>query len=371
MTLQRNHGQVKRFAWLMKLAVWLQALPMRMTPAPFRLMQISTAFWQSRVLYVAARLDLATLLADAERPVQALAEQLAVQPDACYRLLRMLVAMGVFTETRPGVFANNTVSNALREDKAHNIRALILMHNSPQMSRPWYEQLEAGLRNGQPPFQLTHGQPLFTYMDEHAEFDALFGLAMERVEVLLGDSFVTDFDWGRFQRVLDIGGSRGGKAVAILKRHPQLKALVFDRVQLIKNAPAYWAERVTPELLARLAFQAGDARETIPHARNDQDIYLLSAVLHGLNDVECGKVLANILHASGSTGARVALLELVLPEQGADLPSASFDMQMFMGTQGRERTLAQWRHLFAQTGWRLEEIIGLQSLAKILVLAPA
>ncbi|HTY99742.1 MAG TPA: hypothetical protein VMB75_07900, partial [Rhodocyclaceae bacterium] len=45
-----------------------------------------------------------------------------------------------------------------------------------------------------------------------------------------------------------------------------------------------------------------------------------------------------------------------------------FDLQMFMGTRGRERTLAQWQALFARAGLTLQEVVGLRSPAAILVL---
>ena len=48
----------------MKFAGWLQNIPNKITPPPFRLIQIGSAFWQSRALYVAARLDIATVLGD-------------------------------------------------------------------------------------------------------------------------------------------------------------------------------------------------------------------------------------------------------------------------------------------------------------------
>ncbi|MGZ8184018.1 MAG: hypothetical protein ACXWT1_18880 [Methylobacter sp.] len=56
------------------------------------------------------------------------------------------------------------------------------------------------------------------------------------------------------------------------------------------------------------------------------------------------------------------------PESKADFSSADFDMQMFMATRGRERTLPEWHRLFDQSGLALEERVGLQSLGKILVL---
>lgn len=368
MSFQKNTGAVSRFAKLTKFAVWLQKLPNKLIPAPFRLIGIGSAFWQSRALYAAVCLDIATILGDERLAVEVIAERVSAQPDAVYRLLRMLAALDIFQETSPRVFGNNALSTYLREDRPNNVRAMILMHNSEEMSRPWFQQLEAGIRGGEAPFQLSHGSELYDYMDENAEFDALFARAMDSVEVLTGDCFATDFDWARFERVIDVGGSKGSKALAILKRHPRLTALVFDREQVIRTAASYWTGRVPPSLLSRLRFQSGDLLESVPQADSDGDIYWLSAVLHGMDDQACVKVLRNLAAASAGSGARVALMELVVPDFKADFASAAFDMQMFVNSRGRERNLDEWRRLFQPSGWRLEEVVGLQTLGKILVL---
>lgn len=370
MPLQKNAGAVKRFACAMKFSGWLQSLTDKLTPPPFRLMQIGSAFWQSRALDVAARLDIATVLGDAALDAPEIASRAGSNADATARLLRLLAAMGVFEETAAQVYRNNRLSNFLRTDKPDNVRAMILMHNSETMSRPWFEQLERGVRQGIPPFRLAHGEDLYEFSDHHADFDKLFSEAMDSVETLTGDSFATDFDWGRFARIIDIGGSRGTKSLAMLRRHAHLTALVVDRAQVVAQAQAYWAEH--PDTgTERLHFQTGDMLATIPPARNDKDIYLLSGVLHGFDDETCIQALANLARASGSSGAPIAVMEMVLPERKADLASASFDMQMFMGTRGRERTLAQWQALLARSGMALEEVVGLQSFVSILVLRPA
>ena len=242
------------------------------------------------------------------------------------------------------------------------------MHNSEEMSRPWYEQLENGIRSGGVPFERVFNQGLFTYMDDHGEFDALFSRAMDRVESLTGDSFATEFDWGRFNRVIDIGGSKGRKSIAILKRHPHLKSLVVDREQVISDAQYYWIGREDPGLLARLSFEVGDVLNFVPMPLNDKDIVLLSAILHGFDDDTCVKILQNLSSACAETGARIALFELVVAEKKADLVSTTFDLQMFVGTRGRERTSAEWTNLFKRSGLMLEEQVSLCSFGKILVL---
>lgn len=370
MSLKKNSSKVHRFAKLIKFATWLQNIPNKLTPAPFRLIQIGSAFWQSCALHVAVRLDIASVLGDQQLSVEIIAEKVFAQPDAVYRLLRMLTALGVFEEVSPRVFQNNTLSAYLQTDNPKNVKAMILMHNSDEMSRPWFQQLEQGVRGGEVPFQLTHGREFYDYMDDHEEFDALFARAMDSVDALTGDSFATDFDWGRFDRVIDVGGSKGRKSLAILKRHSQLTALVFDRDQVIQSAANYWTDKESQDLLSRLSYQTGNLLESVPTAKNAKDIYLLSAVLHGMDDENCIKVLRNVTSASSGTGARIALMELVVPESKADFSTAAFDLQMFMATRGKERTMPEWQNLFDQAGWLLEEQIGLQSIGKILVLKP-
>ncbi|MEQ1638363.1 MAG: methyltransferase [Methylococcales bacterium] len=368
MNLQKNPVSVYCFDVLMRFAVWLQFTINKITPPPFRLIQIGSAFWQSRALYAATRLNIASLLGDEQLTADDIAERILAKPDAIYRLLRMLAAMGIFEEVSSHVFKNNKLSAFLRDDHPKNVRAMILMHNSMEMSKPWYEQLEQGLRLGDVPFEIAHGQAFYTYLDGHVEFDALFSLAMDSVEALTGESFVTDFNWGAFNRIIDVGGSKGNKALAILKQYPHLTAVVFDREQVIKTAATYWAEKALPDLFPRLIYQAENLLESVPKAKDDKDIYLLSAVLHGLDDGECVTVLRNVVTAIADSGARIALMELIVPELKADISSASIDMQMFMATRGKERTLAEWKGLFEQSGLRIQEIVSLKSIGKILVL---
>lgn len=304
---------------------------------------------------------------------QEIAHRVGADVEALARLLRLLAAAGVFSETANRAYRNNRLSACLRTDVPQSVRAMVLMHNSPEMSRPWFEKLEQGIRDGQPPFRLQHGEELFDYMDRHPRFDALFSQAMDSVEALAGEAYATDFDWSRFARIIDVGGSRGSKSLAVLRRHPGITALVVDRPQVVAEAQRHWTEQPAPGS-DRLSFQPGDARSALPPARDDRDIYLLSAVLHGFDDEGCRAILANVSRAIGNSGARAAILEMVMPEDGVDLATASFDMQMFMGTRGRERTLAQWQSLCTSAGLHMEEVVGLRSFPSILVLripAPA
>ncbi|MGE5517107.1 MAG: methyltransferase [Bacteroidota bacterium] len=352
------------------LSTALARLPDKLVPPPFRLIQIGAAFWQSRALYVAARLDLATLIGDGQVEAATLAGRAGAHADSLRRLLRMLAAMGVFEEVRPGTYRNNRLSTALRTDRPNSVRAMILMHNSPEMSRPWFETLEDGIRTGQTPFELAHGMPLYDRMDADPAFDRLFAQAMDQVEALAGDAFTTAFDWRAFDRVIDVGGANGSKSMALLKRHPHLQAIVVDRPQTIAAAREHWTGHDTARTLGRMRFEAGDVFTSVPASTSAKDVYLLSAVLHGFDDHMCAKALRNVAAAAAPNGCPIILLEMLMPDSHADMATASFDMQMLMATKGRERTLAEWEQVFEHGGVRLSEVVHLASFAKMLVLRP-
>ncbi len=367
MAYQKHSRGVRLFSAVMRLVAGLQGLPARLTPAPFRLVQMGSAFWQSRALYVVARLDVATVLGDRAMDAEAIAARVSARPDAVLRVLRFLASLGVFEQCGPEQYRNNKVSHYLRTDHPQNVRAMVLMHNSAVMSRPWFESIEPAVREGGIPFERSHGQPLFEYMSTHPETEALFAAAMDSVEALTGDSFATDFDWGRFQRLIDVGGSKGSKALAILARHPRLQVLVVDRESVTRTAADHWRGTSQASLLERVRFEPGDVFEALPPAR-EGDVYLLAGVLHGFDDGACIRALQNLRQVAAPAGAAIAVLETVMDDTHPDAVTTSMDMQMFMGTAGRERTRQEWRALIDASGLRLEEEVGLRSFVRILLL---
>jgi hypothetical protein len=370
-TLQRNRFQVRLYQWLLRLANAIAALPNRVTPPPFRLLQMGSAFWLSRAVYVAARLELADALGEAQKTVAALAVERGLHEGHLYRLLRMLAANGVFRETAPRTFVNSPLSHYLREEHPHSLRAMILMHNSPLMTAPWLEPLEQSMRTGETPFAQAHGAELFDYMERDVAFDHLFARAMDAVEALTGSDYLQDFDWSRFDRVIDVGGSQGAKALALLKTQAHMRALVFDRPPVIVAAHEAWQGKVDPAVLARVEFAGGDMLEQIPPPQSERDIYLFMAVFHGMDDATVRCVLQNLRRTIDGLRPGIVVVETVLPPVGTDPALAGFDMQMLIGTRGRERTLAEWTTLFDSAGFALREVVAVRTFARFMVVQPA
>ncbi len=367
--LQRNGLKVKLFQWAIGFANRLATLPNRLLPPPFRLIQIGSAYWQSRALYTVTELGVADCLGDDDKSSAEIAVQLNLHEDHIYRLLRMLASLGVFEECAARRFRNNRLSACLRSDHPQSVRAMILMHNSPAMSRPWFESLTPAIRTGEIPFVLTHGAELFSYMDGHPEFDTLFTEAMAAVESLTGTDYLRDFDWGRFERIIDVGGSNGSKSIAILNQHEKLRAVIFDRPSVVAGAADYWRSKLESSLLQRLEFSGGDMLDAIPEATSDRDLYLFAAIFHGMGNAQVEQILHNLRLAFGSYRPTVVIADMVAQEQHIDPTIAGFDIQMLMGTQGRERTLNEWRELLEPAGFSIREIVDVRTFARLLVVA--
>lgn len=368
--LAKNRFRVKIFAKLMSLISGFQNIPAKITPPPFRLMQVGSLFWQSRALYVATKLGLADAIGDVEKSTKELAEEQHLHEGHLYRLLRMLESMDIFEEVAPRVFKNSKTSSFLREDNPENVRAMILMHNSPEMTKPWMESLEESIRDGGVPFMKAHGADLFDYMDHNKNFDELFSQAMDTVENLTGDLFLKDFNWSIFDRIIDIGGSKGSKSVTILREFPNLRAVVFDRPQIINMAISAWKGKVSDELFSRIDFQSGDLFESLPVAVSDKDLYVFFAIFHGFSDDESEKILGNLRMAIGEKESCVLIADSVAEEIHINPAIAAFDMQMLIGTRGYERKLSDWRRLLDAAGFEIIEILDVRTFIKFIVARP-
>lgn len=367
MSLAKNKFAIKRYGKLMRLANWLQQIPNKVTPAPFRLIQIGSAFWQSRALNIGAKLELADELGDSEKSTSSLANTLSLNEDHLYRLMRMLASIGVFIETSPRTFKNSKLSEYLRKNNPNNVRAMILMHNSPEMTKSWIETLEESIRDGRIPFEKVNHVDMFEFMNQDEDFDTLFSQAMDSVENVAGTEFLKDFNWGMFKRIIDVGGSRGSKSLSILKANPNLKAVVFDRPAIIEGAKEKWKGKESKSVLERMEFVGGDILESIPQAESDEDVYFFMAVFHTFNDSDCRKILRNLKTAIGDKSPHIVITDAVASEQDIDAITASMDMQMLMGTKGRERTMSEWENLFKETGFSIKQVMDIRTFAKYIV----
>jgi hypothetical protein len=111
-------------------------------------------------------------------------------------------------------------------------------------------------------------------------------------------------------------------------------------------------ERVGGDFLSEIPVQA--------------DAYLLRWVIHDWADEKAVVILGNVRKAA-PPGARLVLVEWVIPETPEFDTGKWMDINMLVNAGGRERTASEFRSLYDQAGFELEHIIPTPSPLRILV----
>ncbi|MFO7594194.1 MAG: methyltransferase, partial [Pseudomonadota bacterium] len=86
-----------------------------------------------------------------------------------------------------------------------------------------------------------------------------------------------------------------------------------------------------------------------------------------LGDADVQKLLDKLKQAFGDKRPTLLVVDAVAAETGIDPAVASFDMQMLIGTRGRERTLAEWTALFEGACLRIEEVVEVRAFVSFIV----
>lgn len=322
-----------------------------MTDAPTPdqiLMQLATGKWIARALGAVAALRIADAFVDGPNAVEHLAEKTGTNPDALHRTLRALATVGVFAETSPRQFTLTPVSAQLRGDHPQSMRALVHWLTEPAGWRAWADY-EHTLRSGEPSFDKELGAPVFQYMKEHPETARVFNDAMTGVSVGAGEAIAEAYDFSQVKHVVDVGGGHGILLAAIVRRHPAVKATLYDLSEVTAGAAAALAERGVAE---PIEIVGGDFFERVPAGA---DAYVMKTVLHDWDDDRAAAILVRCREAM-ARGGRILICEQVIGV-GADT-AALLDLEMLIMTPGgRERTGAEFATLAARAGLRIRRFV--------------
>jgi SAM-dependent methyltransferase len=318
------------------------------TPTPrARLLEIGFGFAAAQCLAVAAELGIADRLAGGPQSVEALALATATDPAALRRVLRLLAAEGVFAEDQSGCFAPTPLSDALRADAPASPRDLLRMLGREPFAA-WARLIDA-VRTGKPSFELVFGEPRFDWLAKHPEAATLFHAAMRSLGDDANDAIAEAYDFATVGVVVDVGGGNGRLLSAILARHAQCEAVLFDRAEGIAAAEAGQGGP-----LPRCRLITGDFFQSVP---DGGDAYILKRVLHDWSDDDVVRILANCRRAMAPDG-RVLVIEVLVPPGNAPDPIKVMDVNMLVVTGGRERTAEEFAELFARAGLRAAAIVS-------------
>ncbi|MDR3635610.1 MAG: methyltransferase [Isosphaeraceae bacterium] len=152
--------------------------------------------------------------------------------------------------------------------------------------------------------------------------------------------------------LLDVGGGTGIYSIAWLQRHPRLRAIVWDRPEVLKVAAEMAAAHGVAD---RLSGQPGDMfRDPLPAGA---DIVLLSNVLHDWDVPEC-RTLIERCAAALPAGGRILIHDVFLNDPlDGPLPVALYSAALFALTEGRAYSAREYRSWLTDAGLVPGEVI--------------
>ena len=325
--------------------------------------QLIMGFQDTHLVYVAAELRLADLLKDGPRRSDDLAALAGANAEALHRILRGLAQLGVLTYENAH-FGLTPVGQLLRSDVPGSRWASARMWGSPFFQRPFVDLLHT-VTTGEAAFDHTFGQDFFAYLEAHPEERAVFDQGMTSSSARSIDAILAAYDFSGLGSLVDVGGGQGAVLAAILRAHPALRGVLFDRPQLQEEALRSLA---AAGLAERCRFVAGSFFEAVPEGA---DAYLLRAIIHDWDDAAGVAILRACRRAMPRHGKVLVIGRLLPPGNQPALDAVRLDLAMLALLKGRERTETEFCGLFEQAELRLRRTIPLPSGEYILEAVPA
>lgn len=315
-------------------------------PDPAPIVDLIEAFRRSKTMFAATSLGVFDLLAAGPKTAREIAGQLATDADATARLLEACEGLGLLVSIG-GQFANTELANAYLVQTSEHALTGYIQYSNDALIALW-SHLEDAIREGTPRWQQTFGLPgpIFDQFFSTGAKMRTFIQGMHGFGVLSSPSVVRAFDLGEFQTIADLGGATGHLTVAACEAWPQMHGIVFDMEKVVAVAREYVAKS---EARDRISFQAGDFfTDPLPPA----NLYALGRILHDWTEDKIRLLVARIFKALPSGGGLLLAEKLLYDDKSGPVHAQMQSLNMLVCTEGKERTLNEYRELLEAAGFQ-------------------
>jgi hypothetical protein len=305
----------------------------------------------TRVIYVAAKLGIADHIGGGGARAPELAEKLSVHPDALYRVLRTLAALGVLHQDEDDRFFVTELGETLRADSPQSVRDYAIY--SHEFSHDRMSKILDSVRTGKPVIE-----DFFGSLRANSEEEAVFYAGSGNKSRIEAAAIIEAFDFSQCGKLVDVGGGNGAFLSKILVSCERVSGVLFEQKSAIEAAKA---GRGGP--LPRCEFVVGNFFEAVP---GGGDTYVLKRILDDWGNEKVVEILKNCRKAVRS-GTRLLIIEPLMGRPNELSPGHFADMNFLVTfSGGRIRTEKEHFSLLGQAGFRLQRTVPTESEASVL-----
>jgi acetylserotonin O-methyltransferase len=315
-------------------------------PDPSPVIELIESFRRSKAMFAAVSLGIFHVLERAPVNLTTLATELRVQPEPLERLLDACVGLKLLRRNG-AVYENEPVASTyLCRTSERALTGYILYSNAVLF--PLWSHLEDAVREGTPrwkqAFDIEGG--IFDHFFRTDEAKQTFIQGMHGLGLLSSPKVVEAFDLSRFRRLADLGGATGHLAMAACERYPHVHAIVFDLPHVVETARAQVSKSPAS---SRIDVIAGDFfHDELPEA----DLFAMSRILHDWSEDKIHPLLTKIYQRLPPGGGLLMGEKLLHEDKAAPTSAHLQSLNMLVCTEGKERTLGEYRRLLENAGFR-------------------
>ncbi len=314
------------------------------------MIRLCTSYIPTRVIYAAAKLELADHIGNDGANAQDLAQKLKLDAAALYRVMRVLAGLGVLRQEPNDRFYVTPFGETLRKDAPQSVRDYAIY--SHEFVYEAFSGITESVRTGKPVID-----DFFKFLSADPSREAIFHAGMSNRGRIETAAILAAYEFFAPQTVVDVGGGNGALLSAILARNDHLSGVLFDQGSAIEAA-----KEGRGGLLPRCKLVAGDFFDGVPPGG---DTYILKRILFDWTDEEALRILKNCRRAMNSH-ARLLIIEPLVGPPNEPCPAHLFDMTFLVMLHGRLRTAEEYSGLLSQAGFRLQSVVPTESEVSLL-----
>ena len=275
---------------------------------PSKILEVGFAFWPSKVLLTAIKMEVFTVLSDKAMTGAELGKALGMHPRGIKDFFDALVALG-FLEREgngPNALYGNTDASGhfLNKNNPEYIGGILEMCNA-RLFKFW-NGLGTALKTGKPQNEIAHSQkPMFEEL--YADIPRLeqFMSAMTGLSRGNFSALAHKFDFSKYKTLCDLGGAMGVLSVEVAKKHHGIQCTSFDLPAVEPIAQRYIQKN---GLSGRIKTAHGDFfKDPLPKA----DVVTMGMILHDWNLEKKKQLIRAVFEALPKGGAFISIESLI------------------------------------------------------------
>lgn len=276
------------------------------TVDPSPIFKLSTAYWDSKVILTANRLNIFTLLDKGSLACEEIAQQCKCHPRSLSILLNACVGLELLKKETDGAYSNVPVAQTYLVQGKQGYLGDALKYSDDLF--PVWDKLYDSIQQNKP------AMPPEIQLGDDPEKTRHFVMGMHNKALGIGRCFAEQQDLEGRKKLLDVGGGPGTYSILLTEKTPGLTSNVFDLPGVLEISKEIIRSY---GLVERVKTVEGDyTRDEFP---KDNDVVLLAGMLHR-ETPKTFKALLNKTYDALLPGGMIILNDLFFENDNLDSP---------------------------------------------------